>query len=272
MNKSAHASLQNADIEYRAKACCKLIKAAGALAAEAFSQRPAGAFEMKGPQDFLTETDLAVEKLIKREIETQFPNDGFLGEETGGIVEGDYWVVDPIDGTANFARGIPHYCVAIAFVSDKKIQFGAIYNPSFDELYFAQKGQGAYLNDTKLSVSRIDNPQEASVEIGWSNRLPNQDYFDIIHNLFEAGANVRRASSGALGLAYVADGRSDGYAELHMNAWDCLAGFLLVQEAGGVIGGFPETSELYEGGKVMVSTPGIADLMATASGIPVLKN
>jgi len=263
--------MSDAELDARAETCRRLIKAAGVFAGKAFDERPAGAFEMKGPQDFLTETDLAVEKLIRQEIETQFPNDGFLGEETGGVVEGDYWVVDPIDGTANFARGIPHYCVAIAFVSAGEVQIGAIYNPSFDELYFARKGKGAYRDDTKISVSRIDRADEASIELGWSNRLPNQHYFDIVHQLFDAGANVRRASSGALGLAYVADGRSDGYAELHMNAWDCLAGFLLVQEAGGVIGGYPETVALYQGGKVLAVTPGVADLLARASGIPIMK-
>ena len=271
MKSSAQVRMSDVDLDARAEACRKLIKAAGALAGKAFDERPAGAFEMKGPQDFLTETDLAVEKLIRGEIEAQFPSDGFLGEETGGVVEGDYWVVDPIDGTANFARGIPHYCVAIAFVSAGEVQIGAIYNPSFDELYFARKGQGAWRNDSKISVSRIARADESSIEIGWSNRLPNQQYYDIIHQLFDDGANVRRASSGALGLAYVAEGRSDGYAELHMNAWDCLAGFLLVQEAGGVIGGFPETAELYQGGKVLAATPGVADLLAKASGIPVIK-
>ena len=271
MNVSAADCLPDVDLDARVETCTALIKAAGALAAKAFDERPAGAFEMKGPQDFLTETDLAVEKLIRSVIESQFPDDGFLGEETGGVVEGNYWVVDPIDGTANFARGIPHYCVAMAFVSAGAVQFGAIYNPSFDELYFARLGQGAYRNDAKISVSRIARADEASIEVGWSNRLPNQQYFDIIHQLFDNGANVRRASSGALGLAYVAEGRSDGYAELHMNAWDCLAGFLLVQEAGGVIGGFPETEELYQGGKVLAATPGVADLLAKASGIPVIR-
>ena len=194
----------------------------------------------------------------------------FLGEETGGAVSGDCWVVDPIDGTANFARGIPHYCTAIAFVSDNRIAFGAIYNPSLDDLYFARRGAGALRNGRPIRVAGTGQVAAASIELGWSNRRPNKAYLDMIGAALESGANVRRGSSGALGLAYVADGRSDGYAELHMNAWDCLAGLLMVSEAGGVVGGTALTGNLTSGGSVLAATPLIADMVSVSSGIPVI--
>ena len=251
----------------RAEFCAGLIREAGDEARQGFVARTRSEVQLKGPQDYLTETDLAVETLIKRKLSQRYPTDGFLGEETGGTVSGAYWVVDPIDGTANFARGIPHYAVVMAFVSDAKLEIGAIYNPEFDELYLATNGNGATLNGKPLHVSDTSDMDSASVELGWSNRLPNECYINMVTSALEAGANVRRASSGALGLAYVADGRSDGYAELHMNAWDCLAGLLIVQEAGGLVGGTALQSDLTSGGSVLATTLSIATTMSVISSI-----
>lgn len=259
------------EITERAGFCAMLAQEAGGLALSGFQAQSGKKIELKGPQDFLTETDLAVEQFIRRRLQEEFPGDGFLGEETGGGVEDRYWVVDPIDGTANFARGIPHYCVAIALVSENTVELGAIYNPSLDELYFARRGMGATLNGEAIRVAKTSEIAAASIELGWSNRLPNKDYLDILSKCLEGGANVRRASSGALGLAYVASGRSDAYAELHMNAWDCLAGLLLVQEAGGVTGGSALSGDLSSGGAVLAVTPAIAELVVEASGISALN-
>lgn len=262
-------TLAASEIDTRASFALALIRRAGVIAQQGFAAQSNQKFAMKGPQDFLTETDLAVEEFLKSALLERFPEDGFLGEETGGSVAGNYWVVDPIDGTANFARSIPHYCIAIAFVSGDEVELGLIYNPPLDEMYVARKGAGTTRNGNVVHVSKVDSIDATSVEVGWSNRLPNQAYLDILAIALAKGANVRRASSGALGLAYVADGRSDGYVELHMNAWDCLAGLLMVREAGGVIAGTCLTGDLSTGGSVLAATPEVAALLANASQIQI---
>jgi myo-inositol-1(or 4)-monophosphatase len=253
-------------LDARADLCRALALSAGEVALAGFG-RNAGGFRLKGPQDFLTETDAAVERHVRTAIAAAFPDDGFLGEEDGGTVGADTWVVDPIDGTANFIRGIPHFCVSIAFVRGGATEIGAICNPALRELHFARRGGGATLNGAAIRVAGTSDFAAASVELGWSTRVPNARYLDAMAGLLAKGANVRRSASGALGLAYVADGRSDAYAEVHMNAWDCLAGLLLVEEAGGRVGPFLELGGLTAGGPVIAAAPGIADGVAAATGL-----
>ena len=267
MNLKQHG--QTIEIERRKATCVEIIREAGDEERLGFKAQRNGELTLKGPQDFLTETDLAVEKLIWTRLSEKFPSDGFLGEETGGDVSSNFWVVDPIDGTANFARGIAHYAIVIAFVMDNLVELGAIYNPEMDELYLATRGNGATRNGQELKCAKTALMESASVELGWSNRLPNQSYVDMIAATLEAGANARRASSGALGLAFVADGRSDGYAELHMNAWDCLAGLLIVSEAGGVVCGTAVQPDLKDGGSVLAVAPGIAEPFSAATSVPL---
>ncbi len=247
-----------------------LIATASALASAGFARQAGQPIGMKGPQDYLTETDGQVEAHVKARIAQAFPEDGFLGEETGGSPGAQAWVVDPIDGTANFARAIPHFCIAIAFVANGETQLGAITNPILDDRYFARLGRGATLNDKAIHVSGSKDITATSFEMGWSNRLPNSAYITAVSDLLAAGSNVRRGGCGALGLAYVADGRSDGYAELHMNSWDCLAGLLLVREAGGVTGPFLSLGGLTEGAPVLAASPDVAAILSLASGIPLL--
>jgi myo-inositol-1(or 4)-monophosphatase len=263
--------LDPAAIDRRADFCVQLAQSAAALALEGFQRQQGQPFSMKGPQDFLTETDGNVERHIKERLAESFPEDGFLGEETGGTPGGIAWVVDPIDGTANFARSIPHFCISIAFIADEEVQFGVIINPALDELYFARKGQGAFKNGKPIHVSATSNISATSFELGWSNRVPQEDYLRTLTDLLNAGSNVRRGASGALALAYVADGRSDGYAELHMNSWDCLAGLLLVREAGGVTGPFLSLGGLMNGAPVLAVTPAVADYLSQASRIEILE-
>ncbi len=255
------------DMDRREAFCRQVVRSAGVLALEGYLNRTAGSFEMKGPQDYLTETDAAVEAHLRARVAEAFPSDGFIGEEGGGQARADNWVVDPIDGTANFARGIPHFCISIAFISGNQIELGAIYNPPLDELYFARRGMGASRNGEPISVAATTKFEQASVELGWSNRRSNETYVGALAAMLERGANVRRGASGALGLAYVADGRSDAYAEHHMNAWDCLAGLLLVREAGGVVAPFLEHGGLVEGAAVLATAPGVARGVSEATGI-----
>lgn len=253
------------DLARRQAFLAQIIREAGSIARAAF--RDPVLLRMKGPQDFLTETDAQVENHLRACSAEAFPQDGFLGEEGGGALAEHLWVVDPIDGTANFARRIPHYCVSIAFVSGRVTELGAVYDPSHDELYLARRGMGATLNGQPIVVSSTLDASAACVELGWSTRIPNDIYFDVLRRISDGGANVRRAATGALGLAYVADGRSDAYAELHMQPWDCLAGLLLVEEAGGRVCDFLAAGGLEGGGAVLAACPGMAERMSAATGI-----
>jgi myo-inositol-1(or 4)-monophosphatase len=259
------------ELDARERFCRTLVRTAGEIARRGFLAIRPGDVTMKGPQDFLTETDAAVEAHVRDEIARAFPTDRFLGEETGGerTSSQSVWVVDPIDGTANFARGIPHFCVAIAYVAAGRVRLGAIYNPILDELYFAREGRGAELNGSPIAVSKTAVFSAACLELGWSGRAPKVQYLRTVERLLDIGGNIRRGASGALGLAYVADGRSDGYAELHMQPWDCLAGLLLVSEAGGAVSPFLEVNGLEHGGAVLACTPALADDLGAATGIPL---
>ena len=255
------------DLDARADFCRELALSAGRVAMAGFERQVPGSHRMKGPQDFLTETDAAVERHVRAALAEAFPGDGFLGEETGGSIGVETWVVDPIDGTANFARGIRHFCVSLAFVCDGRTEIGAICNPALAELHFARRGGGATCNGAPIRVAQTNDFSAACVELGWSTRVPNDRYLAAMQALLDLGANVRRGASGALGLAWVADGRSDGYAEVHMNAWDCLAGLLLVEEAGGRAGPFLTLGSLADGGPVIAAAPGIAGSFAAATGL-----
>jgi len=257
------------DLDGRASLCRDVIRSAGALALRGFENGSAAVFSMKGPQDYLTETDAASEAHIREHIAAAFPSDSFFGEEGGGEIRERVWVVDPIDGTANFARGIPHFCISIGYVENNIPLLGAIYNPALDELYFARAGEGATRNGQIISAAKTSRFDTTSVELGWSTRIANEVYLDAIAKLLAKGANVRRSGSGALALAYVADGRSDAYVELHMNSWDCVPGLLLVAEAGGRVCPFFEIGSLQGGGPVLACAPAIAAGVSDAVGIPL---
>jgi myo-inositol-1(or 4)-monophosphatase len=257
------------DIEERLAVACAVAREAGAIAREAFALAPQSrARAFKGPQDYVSESDAEVERVIRARLIAAFPMDSFFGEESGGDFGHDVWVVDPIDGTANFARGIAHFCISIAFVRGGTIEIGVIYQPMSDELYAARRGGGATLNGRPMSVTGLDDIQRSLIEAGWSSRRPPDPYVGIVSHLIKSGAQVMRGGSGALGLAYVADGRTDGYCELHMNSWDALAGLLLVREAGGWINDFLADDGLRQGNAVLGCTPALKEIIADAMKLP----
>jgi myo-inositol-1(or 4)-monophosphatase len=221
---------------------------------------------LKGPQDIVTAADGAAERLIVTALRSRFPHDAFIGEEGGGAAADLCWVVDPIDGTANFARGLPHWCVSIAFVASGRTQVGVIYDPNGDLLYSTRRGDGAWANEAPLRVSATADPARATVDIGYSRRIGIDDHARIMTRLVERGINVTQSGSAALGLARVADGRLDGYAERHLYAWDALAGLLLVEEAGGRVNAFLEGDALVAGNETIAATPLLYDEIAAALG------
>jgi myo-inositol-1(or 4)-monophosphatase len=259
--------MSTAALDRREALCTEIIRDAGALALDRFRDRSAVRMTLKGSQDYLTETDGEVERLIAGRLRTAFPDDGFLGEEGGGADASRLWVVDPIDGTANFARFVPHFCVSMAYLENGRTEIGAIFSPATDELFVARRGRGGTCNGRRMQVAETNGFAATTIEIGWSSRLPNAVYIDLVAKTLERGANVRRGGSGCLGIAYVADGRIDAYAELHTFGWDCLAGLLMVEEAGGRVSRFVEGGFLLTGGPVLAAAPGVAAPMSEISGI-----
>lgn len=196
----------------------------------------------KGDIDLVTEADLASEKLIIERIKTHYPRHAILAEESGateGIMtvtgQNDWrWIVDPLDGTTNYAHGYPCFCVSIALERAGSIELGVIYDPVRDEVFAAERGQGATLNDRSIRVSAIDDLNAAMLCTGFPYNVRERPDFarDFVNFTMTAQA-VRRDGSAALDLAYLACGRFDGFWEDGLNAWDIAAGVILIEEAGG---------------------------------------
>ena len=216
--------------------------------------------KLKGPQDLFTAADGAVENLIVTSLRAAFAEDAFLGEEggrTGADAAQACWVIDPIDGTANFARGLPHWCVSIALVVAGRTELGVIHDPCSDLLYSALRGGGAWRNGERLRVSATTDARRATVDVGYSSRTPVEPFGRLVNRLLGQGFNVLQGGSAALGLARVADGRLDAYAERHLYAWDVLAGLLLVEEAGGRVNDFLDGDAMANGNQTIAATPAL---------------
>jgi len=193
-----------------------------------------------GANNLVTEIDQASERMIRKIINEAFPEHGIVGEEFEiQQTKTQYrWIVDPIDGTTNYARGIPLCCVSIGLLKDEELLMGAVYNPMLDELIFAERGKGAFLNDQKIHVSDNSNYESACLVTGFPYQFPDKNITDTFTKLVKRGLPVRRLGSAAMDLCWVACGRFDGFWEYGLNAWDIAAGYLIVQEAGGTITDF----------------------------------
>lgn len=197
--------------------------------------------DKEGKNNIVTEVDLKAEEMIKDSILKTYPNHGFLGEEFGleNPNASHQWIIDPIDGTINFAHQIPLYCVSIALAIDGALTLGAIYNPITGELFFAEQGKGAWLNNQQIFVSKQADFDRSFLVTGFPYQFPEGiQVADIFAAVVNRGLPLRRLGSAALDLAYVAAGRFDGFWEYNLNAWDIAAGYLLVQEAGGRVSDF----------------------------------
>lgn len=251
------------ELETRFKLAQEIAREAGAMALDYFNRRETLVIEIKrDPQDVVSIADRNVEQLINERVLAAFSDDGFLGEEYGlnAGSSGFTWVVDPIDGTSPFVNGMPNWCVSIAVLKDGEPVIGVIQAPCFDELYASAKGQGATLNGKKLTLDPSRNIRNSVTGIGANNYVTPQVVAKIVEDLLEAGGTFIRNGSGALMIAYVAAGRLVGYYEPYMHAWDCMAGFCLVTEAGGYAHPFPtEGEKLTKGNKVFVAAPGAID-------------
>jgi myo-inositol-1(or 4)-monophosphatase len=243
----------------------RLAPAAGACALDFWRQRATLVVELKGPQDFVSRADREVEAFIRREIAAAFPDDAFLGEETENAFDGAQarlWIVDPIDGTTNFLRGLPYWNVSIAYVENGVRTLGAVYDPPQDELFHARRGGGAWRVDARgehrLAAAPTPRLRGSVVAVGHHDRHPDPRFVAIRDGLVAAGASYRNFGAAALQLAHVADGRLDAFVERELSAWDAMAGLLLVEEAGGYAAPFPGPNGLTTKAPVVATAPGIA--------------
>ena len=217
-------------------AMTEIAREAGALLMGYFHRRIG--FEYKGDVDLVTEADRASEALITERIRARWPRHDLVGEEGARVETGsDFrWYVDPLDGTTNFAHGFPVFCVSMALEHKGERIAGVIFDPTRDELFAAEKGSGAWLNQRRIRVSKVNNLAECLVATGFPShkRHKNPNIF-FYHQITLRTHGVRRPGSAALDLASVASGRLDGFWEFNLNPWDTAAGVLLVQEAGGTV-------------------------------------
>ena len=207
--------------------------------------------QRKGYADLVTRADKEIEAYLLGEIERNFPGHCVLGEESGMHQSGSQhrWFVDPIDGTLNYAHGLPEYSISIGYAYGDDLRVGVVYCPEMDEMFSAEKGKGAWLNDKPLNVSTIDAIGDALLITGFRAALidtPQSNVENFI-SVARKAQTVRRLGSAALDLAYVAAGRAEGYWEIALNPWDVAAGILLVREAGGIVEGHFGPANLLEG-------------------------
>jgi myo-inositol-1(or 4)-monophosphatase len=223
----------------------------------------------KGPGDFVSRADMKAEATIREELTEARPNYGWLGEETGGAAGKDptrRWIVDPLDGTTNYLHGIPHWAVSIALEHKGEIVAAVVYDPAKDEMFVAEKGAGAYLNNRRLRVSgrrdMITMIFGTGIPFGGSPLLPLT--LKDMARLTPRTAGIRRLGVASLDLAYVAAGRLDGFWERNLNAWDIAAGLLLVREAGGLVAAIGVEDDPLETGDVIAAN---AEVFQSFAGI-----
>ncbi len=220
--------------------------------------------QTKQKNDYVSEVDYMAEQEIISTIRRAYPQHGILAEESGHSDGDEYqWIIDPLDGTTNYLRGFPHYCVSIAMRHRQRLKIGVIYDPIKDEMFCAARGDGATLNERKMRVSQLIGFEGALLGTGFPFR-ENQNidsYLTILREFMLHTSGIRRAGSAALDLAYVAAGRLDGFWEFGLNTWDIAAGCLIVQEAGGLVGDHLGGHTHLETGNIVVANPKLFRLM-----------
>jgi myo-inositol-1(or 4)-monophosphatase len=256
-------------LQARIDAAMDLAERAGELALSMRPRPGSAQAVLKGPQDWVTEADLAVERFLSEELAAAFPADGFQGEEAGISRGGSLrWVVDPIDGTANFARGAARFCVSLACMEGDTPLIGILAAPALRETIWAWRDGGAWLNGDPIRASNTTDIKQAIMEVGWSRRRPNADYIKICERILAGGTGLRHGGSGALGLADVAIGRQDGYAELHINLWDVAAALVILREAGAKVSDFLGNDGARKGNAIIACAPGLAEAWSDLPGLP----
>ena len=226
---------------------------------------------LKGPGNFVSAADRKAEATLVEELRKARPGYSFLTEETGEIAGTDQthrWIVDPLDGTTNFLHGIPIFAISLALEREGQIVAGVVYNPILNELYVAEHGQGAFLNDRRLRVAARRHLADTVVATGAPNIGGDGDarrrFVAEFDDLMGKTAGVRRCGSAAIDLAWVASGRFDGFWERGLSPWDIAAGILLVREAGGRVSGPGGNDDMMESGNIVAGNPSVHELLLTS--------
>ncbi|WP_417317351.1 inositol monophosphatase family protein [Emcibacter sp.] len=262
-------ALQSAIINVMQKAAEK----AGRKLARDFGEVEQLQVSRKGPADFVSAADTRAEKIIFEELSKARPDFGFLLEENGevkGRDETSRWIVDPLDGTTNFLHGIPHFCISIALEQNGEITAALVYQPLTDEIFWAEKGRGAYLGNRRLRVSARKNMADSLLATGipFKGRAGHAEFISALETVMPEVAGVRRFGSAALDLAWVAAGRYDGFWETNLQMWDVAAGILLVTEAAGTVTTFDGKKDRLDGKEILATNSTlhgpVTRLLATA--------
>lgn len=231
------------------------VRKAGRRLARDFNEVENLQVSKKGPADFVTAADHKAEEIVFEQLSKARPGYGFLMEERG-VVEGTdrshRWIVDPLDGTLNFMHAQPHFAISVGLEREGELIAGVVYNPATDELFHAEKGRGAYLNDRRLRVAERRQLQECVIATGmpFFGKSGHAQFLKELHQIMPMVAGVRRYGSAALDLAWTAAGRFDGFWERNLKPWDIAAGIVLVREAGGFAGSIEDTGDVLETGHI----------------------
>lgn len=247
----------------------KAARAAGSIINRASLDLDALKINTKSPNDFVTEVDQRAEEIIIETLLAAYPGHGILAEESGrshGAQNSDYvWIIDPLDGTTNFIHGFPFYAVSIALAFRDQVQQAVVYDPTRNDLFYASKGRGAYLNDKRLRVSKRTRMSDALIGTGFPFRKGDnfRRYVKMFEEVMQACAGVRRPGAAALDLCYVAAGQYDAFFETGLHPWDVAAGSLMITEAGGLIGNFTGEADYLYQREVVAGNPKIYGQMVS---------
>ncbi|MFY9511492.1 MAG: inositol monophosphatase family protein [Rubrivivax sp.] len=239
----------------------KAARAAGALINRAALDLEVLKVGSKGPNDFVSEVDQAAENVIIETLLEAYPGHGILAEESGrthGAKNSEFvWIIDPLDGTTNFIHGFPVYAVSIALAHKNQVQQAVVYDPTRNDLFYASRGRGAYLNDRRLRVSKRTRIADALIGTGFPFRKGDnfKRYVKMFEEVMQSCAGLRRPGAAALDLCYVAAGHYDGFFETGLNPWDIAAGSLMITEAGGLIGNFTGEADFLYQREVVAGNP-----------------
>jgi len=255
--------LNSANINVMVKACRKASK----VLIRDFGEVENLQVSIKGPGDFVTASDKRVEKILIEELQKARPTYSILSEEIGKINndESFKWIIDPIDGTANFLHGIPHFAISVGLERDKEIICGIIYDPIKDEMFIAEKGNGSYLNNQRIRVSSRSKLKDCVIFTGGpkheaeNRELALKEYYNFSSKVL---IPIRKMGSASLDMAYVAAGRSDGFFQRNLNYWDIAAGIIIVKEAGGFVTDYKGDSDYIENKTILVNNSRVSKEMA----------
>ncbi|MBF7074804.1 inositol-1-monophosphatase [Glaciecola sp. MH2013] len=240
-------------------------RSAGSVIARGFENVDDLQIQQKGENDFVTKIDKEAEQAIIEKIKQSYPDHTFIGEE-GGIVEGDdtfKWIIDPLDGTTNFIKGIPHFAVSIALLYKGRLDQAVVFDPLRGELFTAGRGQGAQLNGHRIRASQAKELGSTVLATAFPFKAKDtlDTYMKSFTEIFSQSGDIRRGGSAALDLAYVAAGRFDGYWERGIKPWDIAAGELLVRESGGLVTDFAGGNDPMLSGEIVAGSPRVVQAL-----------